>query len=259
LSNTPKLGNTVLAYTETTSTNDLVKQLIQQHILPDGCVVTARYQTAGKGQQGRIWQSDIGMNLLCSFVIPQQMLALDKQVYVNMAVSMAVWKTVNSFCNSAAVKIKWPNDIYVGDKKVAGILIENILQGDNWKYCIAGIGINVRQRAFEQINATSILLESEEDCSIEEVLKKLIEHMNYYLQITINSDCADLHLRYLDNLYKKGERIMLVADEFEDARPATLVGVDQHGKILVNENGTEQSYSHAQVRIAQTMDSTNRT
>lgn len=246
-----------MAYTKTTSTNDLAKQLLQQRALPEGCVITARYQSAGKGQHGKVWQSDVGMNLLCSFVIPQEMLAIEKQVYVNMAVSMAVWNTVSHFCNMHQVTIKWPNDVYVGNKKVAGILIENILQGDNWKYCIAGIGINVKQESFEQINATSISIEINATILVDEVLKKLSGYMNQYVQQVVDTDCAKLHLDYLSQLYKIGEKIMLIADETATPRAATLVGVDRLGKIVVNENGRELSYSHSQVRIAQVMDAGN--
>lgn len=258
MSNTPKLGNTILAYTQTTSTNELAKHLIQQQILPTGSVITARFQSAGKGQHGKVWDSDDGMNLLCSYVIPQMFLAIENQVYLNMAVSMAVCSTIKHFCSEHVVKIKWPNDVYVNNKKAAGILIENIVQGDNWKYCIAGIGINVHQKSFEQLNATSITLENNTDITVEDVLKKLSEYMNTYVELVANSDCATLHLEYQKNLYKIGESVTLIADEAASPRSATLVGVDRYGKLVVNENGHEQSYSHAEVRIAQVMNSINK-
>jgi BirA family biotin operon repressor/biotin-[acetyl-CoA-carboxylase] ligase len=249
LSNPPQLGNHILSFTETTSTNDLAKKMLQHNTLPDGAVLIAHYQTHGKGQHGKSWLSKPGLNLLCTFVIPAYYLAIDKQVYVNMAISLSVQQAIASFCRRQSVAIKWPNDVLVDGKKIAGILIENIVQGDSWKHCIAGIGVNVLQTNFDLENATSIKLETAIEHSIMEVLQALTSTLNHNLLIVQQTDCTQLHQSYLNVLHNIGQPIRLIAAETL-LDHAILKSVDTLGRLVVDHAGITKTYSHAQARIA---------
>ena len=124
----------------TNSTNTLLKELIAKGEWPDGeGYLYAGYQTAGRGQTGNGWESEADKNLLCSILVESRKAKDKRPFYLNVAVSVAVYRVIQSFVFersglgslSEAVSIKWPNDIYWGDKKIAGILIENAIIGSD--------------------------------------------------------------------------------------------------------------------------------
>lgn len=119
---------------------------------PEGTVVVAHSQTAGRGQRGNSWESEPGKNLTFSLLLKPREWPAARQFEISMLVALAVAETIDSAFESAGcearTKVKWPNDIYVGDKKICGILIENRLCGKLIERSIAGIGIDVNQRVF---------------------------------------------------------------------------------------------------------------
>lgn len=133
------------------STNSYLRQNHQG--MPQHAVVTAAYQTAGRGQRGNGWESEPGRNLLFSMLYyPPADLPPSRQFQISKAVALAVAETVDRLLDGydhPEVCIKWPNDIYVGDRKIAGILIENALQSSTRiAHSIIGVGLNVNQREF---------------------------------------------------------------------------------------------------------------
>jgi BirA family biotin operon repressor/biotin-[acetyl-CoA-carboxylase] ligase len=131
---------------ETRSTNLVLKEMLREYELPEGFVLRTDFQSAGKGQPGNSWESEKGKNLLFSVLLYPQHIAIDQQFILSQLVSVAILRTLNSFC--AGFSIKWPNDIYFGDKKIGGILIENSLQGSKLNTSIVGIGLNINQKTF---------------------------------------------------------------------------------------------------------------
>src|SRR5687768_13782589 len=131
-------------------------QLIHEGMAQHGTVVFAHEQTKGKGQRNKQWISAPNQNLMFS-LITEPFGLNTSQVFL---LSMSVANGVQAFFNKYAVdqvKIKWPNDLYWGDRKAGGILIENIVQGTNWKHAIIGIGININQTDFgDFIKAVSL-------------------------------------------------------------------------------------------------------
>lgn len=128
---------------ETTSTNDDAKRPEYRH----GDIVWAERQTAGRGQRGHSWTSPEGENLTFTLVLEPVFLPVGEQFLLSETVTLALTDTFASFGIDA--RIKWTNDIYVGDKKLVGILIEHSYSGPTLARTIAGIGINVNQRAFD--------------------------------------------------------------------------------------------------------------
>ena len=104
----------------------------------------ADFQTKGKGQRGKEWQSEPGENLLCSMIVQPTSIRASEQFYLTMAVSLAIYETLIDL-GIEEVQIKWPNDIYVKGKKICGILIESNLSGDRFDNVILGMGLNVNQ------------------------------------------------------------------------------------------------------------------
>ena len=160
----------------TNSTNTLLKELLACGEWPENeRFLRASYQTAGRGQTGNGWESEEGKNLLCSILLPP-----NKNLYfLNIAISVALLRVIGD-----DFTIKWPNDIYWGDKKAAGILIENAIVGREILYSIAGIGLNVNQTKFHSDAPNPISLKQirGQEYNIEQLMNQLLEAVKTVLQ-----------------------------------------------------------------------------
>lgn len=171
----------------TNSTNTLLKELIAKGQEPR--FIYAGYQTAGRGQTGNSWESEANKNLLCSILLPP-----DKNLhFLNIAVGVALLRVIGE-----DFTIKWPNDIYYGDKKVAGILVENAIVGSEVKYSIAGIGLNVNQTEFfsDAPNPISLKQIYGTDFDIDELMQKLYAEVQRTLE-------EDVWAEYKAHLYRR--------------------------------------------------------
>ncbi len=133
-------------FKETSSTNFLMKEILLSEKHEEGFMIYTDFQTAGKGQGLNTWESEFGKNLLFSIVLYPQHIHPSSQFVISQIASLAICDVLSEICDN--VKIKWPNDIYVDDKKIAGILIENVLQGKSINRTVIGIGLNVNQKNF---------------------------------------------------------------------------------------------------------------
>lgn len=161
-----------------TNSDELVLDPEAEH----GLTVAARCQTAGRGQRGNTWEAEPGKNLSFSIVLRPRHISARCQFVLSMAVAMAVADVVEQALvgtDAPAVSVKWPNDIYVGDKKIAGILIENTLTGMGIDKCIVGIGLNVNQREFlsDAPNPVSLALLAAREFSLETLLEDIVEQL----------------------------------------------------------------------------------
>lgn len=129
---------------EAASTNTELRGMVDAE---HGTVVAARCQTAGRGQRGNTWESEAGANLTFSVLVRPSGIVPSKQMAISRAVSLAIVRWLDRYLNEE-VAIKWPNDIYVGDKKICGILIEHVLTSGRIDRTIIGVGININQRKF---------------------------------------------------------------------------------------------------------------
>ena len=174
----------------TNSTNTLLKELIANGQTPE--FLYTDYQTAGRGQTDNSWESEKGKNLLCSILLPP-----DKNLYfLNIAVGVALLNVIGE-----DFTIKWPNDIYWQDKKVAGILIENAIIGNEITYSIAGIGLNVNQTEWhsDAPNPVSLKQISGKDYDIERLMNRLLEAVHAVL----NEPEQDVWAYYKAHLYRR--------------------------------------------------------
>jgi BirA family biotin operon repressor/biotin-[acetyl-CoA-carboxylase] ligase len=163
-------------------------------------------QTKGKGQRGNNWESATGLNLTTSFILYPTFLAVQQQFMLTQMVSLAVIDFATQY-SIKSLKIKWPNDIYQGDQKLAGILIENSLKGNTINASIIGIGININQTGFSEstMNATSFKLITGKGFDIHECFRTLCNCLEArYLQLKA-SNPALLQTEYLQKLYRINE------------------------------------------------------
>ncbi|MFM6976020.1 MAG: biotin--[acetyl-CoA-carboxylase] ligase [Sphingobacteriaceae bacterium] len=204
------------------STNSYLKELLSNSApAAEGTVILADEQFAGRGQINNSWHSEKGKNLTFSILLNPGFLAIKQQFELNKAISLAV-ADVLTINLGQGFKIKWPNDILFGSKKIAGILIENIIQGNRWKHAIIGIGLNVNQTHFppELNKAISIKNILQTDCDLNQLLADLCKAVEVrYLQLKAGK-LAALHQDYLNALYK-----------FEENSAFRLNGALKNGKI----------------------------
>lgn len=252
-------------YISTTySTNTLLKELLAKGEWPEGeRFLYTGFQTAGRGQAGNGWESEEGKNLLCSILLPPR----KDLFYLNVLVSVAVHKVIRSLLFersgllslSEAVSIKWPNDIYYGDKKIAGILIENAILGNEVKYSIAGIGLNVNQTTFVSSapNPVSLKLISGKETDIDALMQALMAQIEALEAI----DEAQIWAYYREHLYRREglwpfvEREVSTAPTMNADRKtegvflAKIENVRTNGEIeLRDQAGNLRTYHFKQVR-----------
>ena len=154
--------------TECLSTNDFLMQFSLKNSIEEGSMVLTDFQTKGKGQRNNFWNSNRQENLLFSFILFPK-IKLSEQFVLHIITSLSVYHLLKKI-GLSNVKIKWPNDIYVNNKKICGILIENQIFKKRIKKSILGIGININQKDFGNIKATSIYNEINKKTSRKEVL-----------------------------------------------------------------------------------------
>jgi BirA family biotin operon repressor/biotin-[acetyl-CoA-carboxylase] ligase len=218
----------------------------------EGCiVVVAAYQTAGKGCGTNSWESERGMNLTFSMLIHPEGILANEQFRITEIVSVAMCETLER-CGCKEVSIKWPNDIYVGDRKICGILIENRLQGMTIKDSIIGIGLNVNQSVFKSDapNPVSLYQILGKESNLEDILKTFLTAFEAAYQ---NKGTC---LAYRTLLYRKGveARYIEIADRSMDksAEPFTakLTDVLPDGRLLlVDQEGRERLYAFKEVQF----------
>ena len=219
---------------QTNSTNTLLKELIAKGQEPD--FIYAGYQTAGRGQTGNSWESEKGKNLICSILLPP-----NKNLYfLNIAVSVAILRLFDE-----PLTIKWPNDIYWKDKKLAGILLENAIIGNEVKYTIAGIGLNVNQTEFvsDAPNPVSLKQISGKEYAIDPLMQDLLEAVHTVL----NEPEEAVWSEYKAHLYRR-EGYWPFADQ-NGTFEAQIEDVLPSGEIvLCDKNGQLHTYGFKQIK-----------
>lgn len=229
------------------STNDWAAQALKSSKVIEGTVFRAGNQTSGKGQRGRVWISEQNVNILSSFVFYPNFLKSNNQFVLVQLVSLAIKDLLSSYVMDE-VRIKWPNDIYVNDLKIAGVLIESTMKGSYLASSILGIGLNVNQRLFEDApNATSLILETGRGFNLD----MLMSELSFYLEkryLQVKNNLKSLDTEYGESLYKKEE----ICDFNLGVEQHQLVvkGVDDSGQILLEDSfGRVNAYGLHQARM----------
>ncbi|WP_295731122.1 biotin--[acetyl-CoA-carboxylase] ligase [uncultured Muribaculum sp.] len=167
--------------------------------LPHGAVVIAREQTAGRGQRGNSWEAEPGANLTFSLLLRPEGIRADKQFGLSEAVALGIASTLQRHLPDSEVRIKWPNDIYAGNRKICGILIENSLLGSEIRRSIAGIGINVNQTEWrsDAPNPVSMAQIAGHSFQLDGVLEDTVSAIMHEFSLP----AADRHARYMELLW----------------------------------------------------------
>jgi BirA family biotin operon repressor/biotin-[acetyl-CoA-carboxylase] ligase len=195
-----------------------------------GTVVFTHEQTKGKGQRSKEWVSQKDMNIAMSILVEPKNLIVSELFLLSMMVAVAVRQLLFSYVEED-IKIKWPNDIYWRDRKAAGILIENVWQGSEWKFAVVGIGININQTDFGTLNPKAVSLKQITGKHFDPVLlaKELCKILYEKCQL-FTSDPSQIIQQYKTYLYKLNEQVKLKKDNrvFE----ATFTDVTFNGQMV---------------------------
>ena len=241
-------GADVHVYEEVTSTNTVARRLAADGC-PAGTCVLAERQTAGRGQRGHKWSSAEGLNLTFSLVLEPRFLPAGEQFLLNEAVALALTDTFAQF--GIAARIKWTNDIYAGDKKLVGILIEHSYSGQTLARTIVGIGINVNQTEFDPAlpNPVSMAMVAGRTFDRGEVLEAFRRHIGIrYAQLELD-ERETLQRDYRERMYRLGERHTF---RYPDGTPteASIEGVRPTGELLLRHaDGTLREYLFKEIEF----------
>ena len=215
----------------------------------EGDVVWADFQTAGRGQRGHVWHSQRGENLTFSVVLEPLFVAIAEQFSVSEIVALSLVDMLAEYGIEA--KIKWTNDIYVGDKKLVGILIEHSLAATTLRRTIVGVGINVNQREFDSSipNPVSMVQLLDKQLDAEDVLKCFLAHLQRNYELLRQGEKEALHERYNTLLYRK-EEYHTYALPSGERFSAKIVGTAPSGALrLENEQGETKDYLFKEVEF----------
>ncbi len=223
------------------STNVYALEHAQVENWPEGSIVMADFQTAGRGQRGNSWYSSPEKNLLLSMVYYPDFLPFEKQHFLHYCTSIALQKTLDSL--SIPATIKWPNDLLVDDKKIAGILIQNIIRGQSFGLSVIGIGLNVNETDFPSHlpHATSVKRLTGKSITPGRLLSVLLSFFDPAYDLLRKGDYDNLLRQYLEHFYGMEEKRSFSipgGKSFE----GVIRGVDAQGRLVVNINGEVKAF-----------------
>lgn len=233
----------------TDSTNDYLKRLSVQKSLEDFTTIVTEHQLKGKGQMGTLWQTEKGKNLTFSTFKKFDSLKLSKQFAVSMCVSLAIFDSLQQF-QVPDLAIKWPNDIMSGRKKICGILIENSIGGDAIKSSIIGIGLNVNQTSFNDLEkASSLKLVCDKNFDLDYLLTTILNELQQKISWYSEMGYDQLKLSYEKYLFRKN-RTTTFKSARNDLFNGIIRGISAMGHLQVEmENGKIKEYQLKQISI----------
>jgi BirA family biotin operon repressor/biotin-[acetyl-CoA-carboxylase] ligase len=243
------VGQNLITIKQIDSTNNFLKDsLSNSKPLTEGTVIMAESQYAGRGQQQNRWHSEAGKNLTFSLLLKPAFLPLSQQFDLTRAISLGIINALEPYLGDK-LKIKWPNDIYYEDGKLGGILIENLVQGNQIKNSVIGIGLNINQSSFP--------LEVPNAVSLNQIL-----HKHYDLKLLLSEICKNIEVAYLNlktgrfDLVRKAylERLYwLYEDRMYKANGLVFSGrinnVQDNGLLVIHSNGCDKEYNLKEIEF----------
>jgi BirA family biotin operon repressor/biotin-[acetyl-CoA-carboxylase] ligase len=245
------IGKTLIELPSCPSTNEHALSLLSKNKPKEGTVILTFNQTHGRGQVGSQWIGEAYQNIAFSCILYPDFLSPKEQIALNQAVAIATLHLIHRYAEKP-VKIKWPNDIYVGHKKVAGILIQNLLSSNKFNTSIVGIGINVNQQKFppELPTATSLGIVTGRSFNLKELALELCESLDQAYEQLKKRSLKTVHEEYLRHLYRFQQKSLfqrIDGSVFE----GQIVGISNSGRLQVrSENdGLPEEFGIKEIRF----------
>lgn len=231
------IGQNSIRLSSVGSTNNFAANLLKGTNVPDGTVILSDEQTAGRGQRGNLWHAEAGKNLTLSYVLKPHFIEVTDQFALSMVVALALSDVVLEL-GVTDVQLKWPNDVRIGSKKVAGVLIETALKGSVLSHAIVGIGLNVNQTKFpEGVIATSLANVLGEELLREDVFVSLNLRLEQrYLQLKQNR-LEQLKTDYQQRLLGFHQMLPYRIEETGEQKEFEIRDVLPSGSVLMADQG----------------------
>ena len=226
----------ILRFDEINSTNVFLYDKISENNDISDMVVVASHQSAGRGMDKNRWESEAGKNLLFSIALNVNFLEAENQFRISQAVSVAIVEILSQLIDNQQLFIKWPNDIYFGDKKLAGMLIQNTIEGRMMGTSIIGIGLNVNQIEFSKDipNPISLKMILDEDFDLDYLLNLLISGIkNSVESLHFEENQIEINKKYISKSYRFG----VWSDYFYQNQVKSMIinGFDKYGRLLLHD------------------------
>lgn len=242
----PAFGTPFIELESVDSTNNYALQQVNAGLAHHGASFFAHEQIAGKGQRGKIWYMEKGVNFILSIVIDPRPIPLSNQFHLSACVAVAAAELFRRYAGEDT-RIKWPNDLYWQDRKAGGILIENIISGNHeWKWAVAGIGININQTQFATTlkNPVSLKQITGKAFNPVQLSKEFCSILDTYFRQLQNSGFDTIYKLYIKRLYKKGETVKL--KKANRAFQALIKTVKPDGTLVI-EHGVEEEFRTGEI------------
>ncbi len=236
------LAKNVIFLPQCHSTNDFAQNEAKKADIQEGTLYVTQNQTSGKGQRGNVWISEPRKNITCTLVLKPKFLKVKDQFMLTMAIALGVNKFLQQYLPLAVVK--WPNDLYIEDHKIGGMLIENTIQREFIEYAFVGIGLNINQQAFHLPSATSLSIQTGQQFDLESLLEQLIVAIEVqYLKL--KQQPQSLKRAYLSVLYRYEE--WATYEDSEGPFEGKILGVDTFGRLILLTSKGQKAYNIQEV------------
>lgn len=233
---------------QTDSTSLYLRRMCDAGEVPEYTVVVTDRQTAGRGQRGNTWEAEPGMNLTFSLLLAPGFVEANRQFVLSEVVSLAIKDALDAYVDG--ISIKWPNDIYWHDRKIAGILIEHGLQGACLSWTIVGIGLNVNQQVFTSPAPNPVSLrqilgaDTNPGTLLTDILRRI--HQAYEV-LRGGADDAPYARRYFDSLFRK--HAWATFADHDGPFEGRIVRVEPSGLLVVQRrDGGERAYAFKEIQ-----------
>ncbi|HOO98566.1 MAG TPA: biotin--[acetyl-CoA-carboxylase] ligase [Bacteroidales bacterium] len=240
------IGSKIIFHETLSSTNTEARDLLRTDDYPEGTVIHTLFQNSGRGQAGNIWISEKGKNLLFSIILYPRSIEPRNQFMLSMAISLGIYDFLD--IHTGGCSIKWPNDIILNERKIAGILIENSILGDEMENSIAGIGLNINQENFGDIfpEPASLKKSTGKEFDINTCLKEILATLDGRYKQLLYGDRKQIRKEYLTRLWRYMEW-----HDFQSGGQlfrGRIKDVGDDGTIaIVTETGDTRSFSFKEV------------
>ena len=239
------LGEPIIELSLVDSTNIYAMDQVKQGLASSGSGYFAHFQTRGKGQFTKFWESEASQNILLSYVLALEGAKPTQQFGFSVAISLGLYDFFNSIAGEET-SIKWPNDLYWRDRKAGGILIENLLRGSEWTWSVIGMGLNINQTEFSKELPNPVSLKQITGKSFEplELIRTLSKFLTARLKEWKLGDLDKMLAEYNTHLYKLGKTVKFKNKNIHFS--GIVKGVNKQGQLIIDQ-GIEQTYNFGEL------------
>lgn len=229
------------------STNNYAMAMIKKGAASNENAVFALQQTMGKGRRGKKWDTAVGENITMSIIVQMQWLTTSQQFQLSVAAALACYDLLSKY-TSDAVRIKWPNDIFINDSKAGGILIENLIQGALWQWSVIGLGININQVQFESYHLPAVSLKkiTGKEYDVLQMAEELRDLVLKRIGELKKNNFSKLVEEYNEKLYAKNKLVILKKQNI--VFQTTIKGVSDTGQ-LITQDAMEKHFNFDEVEF----------